>query len=77
MEQNESGLATLSSLGDPVRRSLYEFVSKSVEPVGRDQAAAAAGIGRSLAAYHLEKLVSLGLLTASYRRPAGQGGPGA
>jgi predicted ArsR family transcriptional regulator len=77
MEQNESGLAALSSLGGPVRRSLYEFVSKSVEPVGRDQAAAAAGISRSLAAYHLDKLVSLGLLTTSYRRPAGQGGPGA
>jgi predicted ArsR family transcriptional regulator len=77
MEQEGSGLAALSSLGDPVRRSLYEFVSKSVEPVGRDQAAAAAGISRSLAAYHLDKLVSLGLLAASYRRPAGQGGPGA
>lgn len=78
MEQNGSGLAALSSLGDPVRRSLYEFVSKSAEPVGRDQAAAAAGISRSLAAYHLDKLVSLGLLTASYRRrPAGQRGPGA
>jgi predicted ArsR family transcriptional regulator len=77
MEKNGAGLAALSSLGDPVRHSLYEFVSKSAEPVGRDEAAAAAGIGRSLAAYHLDKLVSLGLLTASYRRPAGQGGPGA
>jgi predicted ArsR family transcriptional regulator len=45
--------------------------------VGRDEAAAAAGIGRPLAAYHLDKLVSQGLLTASYQRPAGRGGPGA
>jgi predicted ArsR family transcriptional regulator len=77
MNQQESGLAALGSLGDPVRRSLYDFVSGRTEPVSRDAAAVAAGIGRPLAAYHLDKLVSLGLLTASYQRPAGRGGPGA
>jgi predicted ArsR family transcriptional regulator len=77
MDQKDSGLAALTGLGDPVRRSLYDFVSGRTEPVGRDAAAAAAGIGRPLAAYHLDKLVSLGLLTASYQRPAGRGGPGA
>src|SRR5216684_3410703 len=77
MEQNGSGLAALSSLDDPVRRRLYEFVSGRAEPVGRDEAAAAAGIGRPLAAYHLDKLVGLGLLAASYQRPPGRGGPGA
>jgi predicted ArsR family transcriptional regulator len=45
--------------------------------VAREEAAQAAGIGRPLAAYHLDKLVSLGLLTASYRRPPGRSGPGA
>ena len=77
MTQNGSGLAAVSSLDDPVRRSLYEFVSGSAEPVGRDAAAAAAGIGRPLAAYHLDKLVALGLLSASYQRAPGRGGPGA
>jgi predicted ArsR family transcriptional regulator len=78
MDQEESGLAALSSLGDPVRRRLYEFVAGRTEPAGRDEAAEATGIGRPLAAYHLDKLVSLGLLTASYQRPAGRaGGPGA
>src|SRR6266496_6268896 len=77
MTQNGSGLAALSGLGDPVRGRLYEFVSGRDEPVGRDEAAAAAGIGRPLAAYHLDKLVELGLLTASYQRPRGRGGPGA
>jgi predicted ArsR family transcriptional regulator len=73
-----AGLDALHSLGDPVRRRLYEYVAgHGAEPVGRDQAAAATGIGRPLAAYHLDKLVALGLLTASYRRPAGRGGPGA
>ncbi|HUY49902.1 MAG TPA: transcriptional regulator [Streptosporangiaceae bacterium] len=77
MDQQGSVLAALSSLGDPVRRNLYEFVAGHTEPVGRDEAAAAAGIGRPLAAYHLDKLVSLRLLTAAYQRPAGRGGPGA
>src|SRR6266516_1015740 len=72
-----SGLAAVSGLGDPVRGQLYEFVSGSASPVGREEAAAAAGIGRGLAAYHLDKLVGLGLLTASYQRPAGRGGRGA
>ena len=45
--------------------------------MGRDEAASAAGIGRALAVYHLDKLVEAGLLTASYQRPAGRGGPGA
>jgi len=70
-------LASLSSLDDPVRRRLYDVVRERTEPVGRDQAAAAAGVGRALAVYHLDKLVEAGLLTASYRRPPGRGGPGA
>ena len=70
-------LASLSSLDDPVRRRLYEFVTRQPGPVGRDEAAAAAGIGRALAVYHLDKLVESGLLTASYQRPPGRSGPGA
>ena len=77
MDEHESGLAVVGSLDDPVRRRLYEFVSRSLQPVGRDEAAAAVGIGRPLAAYHLDKLAGLGLLTASYQRPAGRAGPGA
>jgi predicted ArsR family transcriptional regulator len=75
MTQDSWGLAALSSLDEPVRGRLYEFVSGRAEPVGRDEAAAAAGIGRPLAAYHLDRLVELGLLTASYQRPAGRSGP--
>ena len=70
-------LASLSSLDDPVRRRLYEVVCERTEPVGRDEAAAAAGVGRALAVYHLDKLVEAGLLTASYQRPPGRSGPGA
>ena len=70
-------LASLSSLDDPVRRRLYQVVCERTEPVGRDEAAAAAGVGRALAVYHLDKLTEAGLLTASYQRPPGRGGPGA
>jgi predicted ArsR family transcriptional regulator len=77
MKQDNPGLAAVSGLDDPVRRRLYEFVSGRAGPVGRDEAAAAAGIGRPLTAYHLDKLVELGLLTASYQRLQGREGPGA
>jgi predicted ArsR family transcriptional regulator len=70
-------LASLSSLDDPVRRRLYEVVCERAEPVGRDEAANAAGVGRALAVYHLDKLVEAELLTASYQRPPGRTGPGA
>jgi predicted ArsR family transcriptional regulator len=75
--QNGPDLSSLSSLDDRVCGRLYEFVSGRTEPVGRDEAAAAVGIGRALAVYHLDKLVGAGLLTASYQRPPGRGGPGA
>lgn len=77
MDGNQSGLTAVSSLEDPVRARLYQIVSASPEPTGRDEAAAAAGIGRPLAAYHLDRLVDLGLLTATYQRPVGRTGPGA
>src|SRR5690242_6112846 len=70
-------LASLSTLDDPVRRRLYEVVTRQSGPMGRDEAAAAAGIGRALAVYHLDKLVESGLLAATYQRPAGRSGPGA
>jgi predicted ArsR family transcriptional regulator len=70
-------LETLSSLADPTRRRLYEFVSQQDRPVGRDEAASAAGIGRTLAAYHLDRLAGEGLLSVGYRRRSGRTGPGA
>lgn len=77
MTWNEADLASVSRLDDPVRGRLYGFVSGCPEPVGRDEAAAAVGIGRALAVYHLDKLVEAGLLTVGYRRPPGRSGPGA
>ena len=64
-------IGALSALDDPVRRRLYEYVAGSDEPVGRDAAAGAAGVTRSLAAYHLDRLAAEGLLTVAYERPLG------
>lgn len=70
-------IAPLAALDDPLRRSLYEFVGEQPVPVSRDDAAAHADIGRTLAAYHLDKLVDVGLLTTDFQRPEGRSGPGA
>lgn len=72
-----AAVSGLSHLDDPLRQQLYEFVIESDGPVSREQAAAAASVGRTLAAYHLDKLAEAGLLAVSYQRPAGRGGPGA
>ena len=72
-----TALAGLATLDEPVRRRLYEYVSDAGRPVSRDEAAGAAGITRTLAAYHLDKLAEAGLLTTTYQRPAGRTGPGA
>ena len=73
----QDAIATAAVLAEPVRRALYEHVAVSDEPVDRDQAAAAAGIGRPLAAFHLDRLVAAGLLEVEYRRRSGRTGPGA
>ncbi|KOX11192.1 transcriptional regulator [Streptomyces sp. NRRL B-3648] len=67
----------MGTLSDPVRRRLYRHVAAAPEEVGRDAAAEAAGISRSLAAFHLDKLVEAGLLAVSFRRLSGRTGPGA
>jgi predicted ArsR family transcriptional regulator len=70
-------IATAAVLGEPVRRALFEHVAGRDEPVDRDEAAAATGIGRPLAAFHLDRLVAAGLLEVEYRRRSGRSGPGA
>ncbi len=76
-DRGPDALSGLSSLDDPVRRRLYEYVASRDDAVTRDDAAATAGISRTLAAYHLDKLADAGVLTTSYARPPGRGGPGA
>src|SRR5437773_10194006 len=74
---NERAIASAAVLGELVRRALYEYVAGSDAAVDRDAAAAAVGVGRPLAAFHLDRLVAAGLLDVEYRRRSGRSGPGA
>lgn len=73
----DDGLQGLSALADPARRRLYDLVAARDDPMTRDEAATEAGMTRTLAAYHLDRLVDAGLLATTYARPPGVGGPGA
>ena len=73
----EERIAGVASLAQPQRRSLYRFVVSLDAPVSKDEAAAAVGVARSVAAFHLDRLVADGLLTTEFRRLSGRQGPGA
>jgi predicted ArsR family transcriptional regulator len=62
----------VSVLADEVRRGLYDFIRRAHRPVTREEAAADTGISAKLAAFHLEKLVTAGLLTFRYDNPGGK-----
>jgi predicted ArsR family transcriptional regulator len=59
---DRAAVAAVAALDDDVRRALYAYVRGAGVPVTREAAAAATGISRKLAAFHLDKLVALGLL---------------
>jgi predicted ArsR family transcriptional regulator len=59
-------ITAVAALEDQLRRGMYEFIRAERRPVTREQAAAAVGISRKLAAFHLDKLVEAGLLRARY-----------
>ncbi|WP_409061694.1 helix-turn-helix transcriptional regulator [Streptomyces sp. SYP-A7185] len=70
-------IEAIAVLQDPVRRRLYEYVAGQGREVGRNEAAEAAGVARTLAAHHLDKLTAAGLLESGSRRLTGRSGPGA
>ncbi|MEU6892369.1 transcriptional regulator [Streptomyces sp. NPDC046557] len=70
-------IEAIAALQDPVRRRLYEYVVRQGHEVGRNEAAEAAGVARTLAAHHLDRLVEAGLLETGSRRLTGRSGPGA
>ena len=73
----ERDIAGIAALDEPVRRALYRYVATQTEPVSRDAAADAVATTRENAAFHLDKLVTEGLLEASFKRLSGRTGPGA
>ncbi|MEU6012118.1 helix-turn-helix domain-containing protein [Streptomyces sp. NPDC047453] len=64
-------LSTLAALGDELRRRMFEFIRQERRPVTREEVADDLGISRKLAAFHLDKLVSVGLLQAHYGSSTG------
>jgi predicted ArsR family transcriptional regulator len=73
----EQQIARLAVLDEPVRRALYFYVAEQQREVSREEAAAAMGITRTLAGFHLDRLAKEGLLDTSFRRLSGLSGPGA
>lgn len=76
-ERDDQTIGRIAALADPVRRALYFFVARAPGAVSRDQAARGVAIARPLAAFHLDKLVTQGLLEVSFRRLTKRRGPGA
>ena len=66
----------LCVLDDPVRRAAYLAVRTGGRPLTRTEVADDVGISVRLAAFHLEKLLSEGLLEATYERDDGSVGVG-
>jgi predicted ArsR family transcriptional regulator len=77
MPNDQDAIEAIALLDEPARRSLYEWIAVRTDAAGRDEAAAAVGISRSLAAFHLDRMVEEGLLVAEYKRLTGRTGPGA
>lgn len=75
--ETERDIERVALLREPVRRRLYFVVRGSREPISREEAASLAGVSRSLAAFHLDRLAEAGLLEVEYRRLSGRRGRGA
>jgi predicted ArsR family transcriptional regulator len=76
-EDVSAGVAAVAALAEPTRRRLYDHVARQAAPVGRDDVAEALGVPRATAAFHLDRLVSEGLLDVHFERRSGRTGPGA
>lgn len=70
-------VAAVASLDEPTRRRVYDHVCAHALPVSRDDVADALGVPRRTAAFHLDRLAELGLLSLSFARRNGRSGPGA
>ncbi|MFF6879987.1 helix-turn-helix transcriptional regulator [Streptomyces sp. NPDC012474] len=70
-------VSAIAALDEPTRRRLYDHVVRQPGPVSRDEAAAALGLARQTAAFHLDRLADESLLDVVYERRSGRTGPGA
>lgn len=66
----------VAALDHPVTQSVYRLLAEQGE-LSRDGAAEALDLARSVAAFHLDKLVDAGLADVRFERLTGRSGPGA
>ncbi|MGH3780649.1 MAG: helix-turn-helix transcriptional regulator [Pseudonocardiaceae bacterium] len=64
-------LMAVAALSDELRRQMYGYIRRARHPVSREEAAKSVGISRKLAAFHLDKLLEVGLLRAHYEPVGG------
>jgi predicted ArsR family transcriptional regulator len=67
----------VAALEQPLRRELHRLLVEDGGWVGRDAAAEALGVPRSVAAFHLDKLAEADVVEVTYERTSGRSGPGA
>jgi predicted ArsR family transcriptional regulator len=70
-------IGAIASLDQPLRRQLYDLLAERDGWVTRDDAATQLEVPRSVAAFHLDKLVDAGVVEVSFERRSGRTGPGA
>ncbi|MFJ1969126.1 helix-turn-helix transcriptional regulator [Streptomyces sp. NPDC087903] len=76
-EVRDADVSAIAALDEPTRRKLYDHVVRQPGSVSRDEAAAALGLARQTAAFHLDRLADESLLDVVYERRSGRAGPGA
>ena len=72
----ETQVAGVAALGNPLSRQAYQLAVQW-RWVSKDTVAEVLEVARSVAAFHLDKLVDAGLLTTRFERISGRTGPGA
>ncbi len=77
MAEFADAVSGIGALVDPLRRKLYLFVCAQAHAVGREEAADATGVSAHKVKFHLDRLVTEGLLEVEFARLSGKGGPGA
>jgi predicted ArsR family transcriptional regulator len=73
----DSATLALAALADPTRRALYDVLRRKGHALGRDDVAELTGLARATAAFHLDRLVDVGVLEVRFERRSGRTGPGA
>jgi predicted ArsR family transcriptional regulator len=77
-DDRNAAIENVAALDQPVRRAVYDLLIDRDGWVSRDEAAEALDLPRSVAAFHLDKLVEARLADTRFERPPDRrGGPGA